>query len=294
MKILLTGATGFIGRNLYEGLSRDYELFAPSHKELDLLDRELVRKYIISNKINVVIHTAVKGGDNVFESTLKMFMSIYRCLDVLDRFISFGSGAEYGKLRDLNKVKEESLGQNIPIDDYGLSKLICSLISKNNKKIVTLIPFGIFGKYEDYRCKFISNSIVKNLIGLPIKIKQDVKFDYLYIDDFIPVVNFFINHLEYYGDYNVTPNKSICLSQIVKIINKVGLKESKIIIDNSGLNYQYTGSNEKLNKAMNKLRFCDYKESISSLYDYYSENLSKLDEFAIIEDKYYLKSKIKQ
>ena len=89
MNILLTGGTGFIGKNLYEGLKNEYKVFVPSHKELEILNTNAVRKYIIKNKIKVVIHTAVKGGDLALENILRMFMSIYNNLYLLDKFINF-------------------------------------------------------------------------------------------------------------------------------------------------------------------------------------------------------------
>src|SRR3989344_5809919 len=102
MNILITGGTGFIGSNLIEGLKNDYKIFTPRHSELDIRDSVALRNYIKKNKIKVIIHTAVKGGDQVLENILRMFISIYNNLDILDKFINFGSGAEYAKTRDLN------------------------------------------------------------------------------------------------------------------------------------------------------------------------------------------------
>ena len=36
MKILITGGSGFIGRSLIKAFKEDYDVFAPSSKELDL------------------------------------------------------------------------------------------------------------------------------------------------------------------------------------------------------------------------------------------------------------------
>jgi len=294
MKILLTGGSGFIGKNLLEGLKDEYKIFAPTHKQLDILNSNKVRRYIKKNKINVVIHAAIKDVDNVLENILRMFLSIYNNLDLLDRFINFGSGAEYGKTRDLKKIKEKELGKFIPQDSYGLGKLVCSQLAKNNKKIVTLIPFGIFGKYEDYRFKFISNSIVKNLLGLPIKIKQNVIFDYLYVDDLISIVKFFLRNDKLCGDYNITPTQSITLKEIVKIINKISKKPSKVTVINKNYNYQYTGSNLKLKKAIPNLKTISYKEAIKDLYYYSKAHLKNLDKDAIISDEYFKRSQIKK
>lgn len=294
MNILITGGSGFIGQNLVEGLKNDYKVFAPHHSELEIIDTTAVRKYIKKNKIKVIIHTAVKGGDQVLENILRMFMSIYNNLDLLDKFINFGSGAEYAKTRDLKKVKETELGKFIPQDNYGLGKLICSQLSKNNAKITTLLPFGIFGPGEDYRFKFIANSIVKNLLGLSIKIKQNVIFDYLYIKDMIPIIKFFLENKKYNGDYNITTTQSISLIQIADLINKISKKPSKVTVINQKLNYQYTGSNQKLIKTFPHLKITSYENSIKDFYNYFDENLETIDKVAIIQDEYLKKSKIKK
>jgi GDP-L-fucose synthase len=291
--ILITGGSGFIGRNLVEGLKDKYNIFAPSHKELEIMDFNAVRKYIKKNKIKIIIHTAVKGGDKVLENILRMFFSLYNNLDIIDKLISFGSGAEYAKTRDLKKAKEDEIGKYIPEDNYGLGKMICSQLSKNNKKITTLLPFGIYGSREGYQFKFISNSIVKNLFKMPIKIKQNVIFDYLYIKDMTPVVDFFIKNSKYYGDYNITPNKSISLLEITKIINKISNYKSKIKVINKGLNFQYTGSNKRLNQTIKSLKFTNYKEGIKNLYSYYSSIFKTIDKRVIIKDDYFIKTKIK-
>lgn len=293
MNILLTGGSGFIGRNLYEGLKDEYKIFAPRHSELEISDTNAVRKYIIKNKIKIVIHTAVKSGDLVLENILRMFLSIYNNLDLLDKFINFGSGAEYAKTRDLKKVKETELGKFIPQDNYGLGKLICSKLSKDNKKITTILPFGIFGPGEDYRFKFIANSIAKNILGLPIKIKQDVIFDYLYIKDIIPIMKSFLKNQKISGDFNISTTESISLSQIVDLINKNSRKPSKVTIINKELNYQYTGSNQKLTHEIPSLKITSFKDSIKDFYNYFQKNVETLDKAAIIQDDYLKKSKVK-
>ena len=57
-KILITGANGFIGSNLKEGLSLLYDIYAPNSSELNLCDQENVEEYLIHQKIDIVIHSA--------------------------------------------------------------------------------------------------------------------------------------------------------------------------------------------------------------------------------------------
>ena len=62
MNIFLTGGSGFIGKNIIEILGKKCHILAPTHKELELLDAEAVRNYIKNNKIDIIIHTANRGG----------------------------------------------------------------------------------------------------------------------------------------------------------------------------------------------------------------------------------------
>ena len=65
MNIFITGSNGFVGSHLKEYLGKNYAnytLFAPSSRELDLADEAAVDKYILSNKIDIIIHLANRGG----------------------------------------------------------------------------------------------------------------------------------------------------------------------------------------------------------------------------------------
>lgn len=293
MKILLTGGSGFIGKNILNEFNGKYKLFAPSHAELDLTNFKEVETYLQRYGITHIIHTAIKGGDTVLESTLRMFINLLRNIGRIEKIIHLGSGAEYGKTRNLSKVKEEEFGKYVPTDSYGLAKYCCSLMSRNNKKIVHLRLFGVYGEFEDYRYKFISNVIVKNLLKLPIKIKQNVIFDYLYIQDLLSIIDYFLIGSHVYQEYNITPTKSISLIEIVNIINRISDYPSSVSIAYRGYNYQYSADNKRLRSELPGLKFTSYEEGIQKLYLYYKFNLHKINKESIIVDDYFKRSKVK-
>jgi len=104
MNIFITGANGFVGSRLKEYLAQyyDYTLFTPSRCELDLSDEKAVDDYILSHKIDIIIHTANRGGGrdtidmkSVVEYNLRIFFNISKHEKNVKKIISFGSGAEY-------------------------------------------------------------------------------------------------------------------------------------------------------------------------------------------------------
>ena len=67
MKILLTGSTGMVGRNILENKDvSKFEFLTPNSKELDLLNYDAVDKYIKVNTPTFIIHTAGKLKKNKY------------------------------------------------------------------------------------------------------------------------------------------------------------------------------------------------------------------------------------
>ena len=275
--ILITGSTGCIGLNLIEQLDRKkYNLLTPKHKELDLLKDSAVSKYFKKNKIDVVVNCALVGGsrneeyvNNMVSVNLKMFFNIVRNKKYFKKMIHIGSGAEYDKSRPLIKVKEEEFDKMIPKDDYGFFKYICSKYIESTDNIICLRIFGLYGKYEDYKLKFVSEAICRNILGLPIIINKNVYFDYVYMNDFIKVIEYFVNNNAKYKFYNIGKGKTIDILTIAKRVNKIAEKKSKIIIKNKGLSNEYSCDNTRLMREIKNFKFTDFDQSIKEFYAWY-------------------------
>lgn len=57
-KILVTGASGFVGSRVVERWRNDYIILAPSHAELDITDAASVERYLLEQAPQVVVHLA--------------------------------------------------------------------------------------------------------------------------------------------------------------------------------------------------------------------------------------------
>lgn len=295
-RILITGTGGFVGKNLNEALGKQYIVFSPSHTCLDLLDPLAVSYYIRENKVNCIIHCASVGGSratgydqngyDICEKNLRMFFNLERCITSDMQMIHCGSGAEYSRQHWKPKMSEEYFDQYVPSDSYGYSKYLISKYIEKMKNVTCLRIFGLYGKYENCYLKFISNAIVKNLLHLPIVINQNVKFDYLFIDDFIKVVSWIIKNEPRYNQYNVTPNESVDLVHVANVINEVSDFKSEIVILNEGNNTEYTGDNKRLLAELKDFEFADFSNTIDELFRYYKKILPSIDVDLIQNDPY--------
>ena len=190
------------------------------------------------------------------------------------------------------KVKESDLGKFIPNDYYGFSKYIISNCVENIDKIYCLRLFGVFGPHENYRYKFISNSIIKNILNLPITIMQNVYFDWIYIDDLMSILSYFLSNDPSKNVFNITTGKTTDLISIAEIINNLSDFESEIKIINEGLNKEYSGSNLELIKEIGEYDFIEMEDSIKKLMGYYNSKIDGIDLEIIKTDPYVSKCKI--
>jgi GDP-L-fucose synthase len=286
VRILLTGGTGFVGRHVLEALNNRYTIVAPRHTELDVTDATAVDATLRSSRFDAVIHAAVQGGESVMQTTLRGFWNLARNAGRVHRLLYFGSGAEFGKHRDLVKVKEEQIGEETPREDYGFAKLLSTQLCRQSPNIVNLRLFGIYGPYEGYMAKFISNAIVKTLAGVPLKIRQDVVFDYLWIDDLIGVLPRFLEGEREFADVNITPTVSARISDIATLVQRAAGKSPECEIETPGLNFQYTGDNARLLELCPGLTFTPLDEGVRRLFAYYRERTETIDRAALEADEY--------
>lgn len=294
-KILLTGASGFIGKNIYESyLSEKYNIIAPNRAKLDLLDDYSVANFFKNNRgFDAVIHSACKPGhrnsknsQNIFYSNSRIFFNLAKYHDSFGKLINIGSGAIYDMRHYQPKMSEEYFGKFIPADEHGFTKYVIEKYSENSAlDMVDLRIFGIFGKYEDYAIRFISNLICKAIFDLPLTMKQNRKFDYLYVNDLMPILEFFIENKSLYKSYNVTPNNSIELFKISTIIKKVLQKELPIVISSEGLGTEYSGSNVRLLSEIKNCNFTDIEQAIKELSGWYLNNKNSIDINLLLTDK---------
>ena len=292
-KILLTGGNGFIGKNISESyLAQIYEITAPGSSELNLTDTDSVDNFFKNKEFDAVLHAAVKPGHrnakdptNLFYSNIRMFQNLERHKNKYEKFINFGSGAIYDISTNITDAREEDLCKNMGKDEHGFCKYLVYKQIENLDNFVDLNIFGIFGKYEDCRIRFISNAICKTLLDLPITLRQNRKFSYLYIDDLMPVLEFFIENKVKYKSYNIVPDEKVELSETAEIIKKISQKKDILInIGTEGFGLDYTGNNKRLKQEF-PVKFTSIDTAAEKLYEYYEKNKAGLNKELFLTDK---------
>ena len=289
-RILITGSTGFIGKNIKEKFENKYDIVAPDRKELDLTNTEAVREYLKEQRFDVVIHSANTNNTkyknvvpfDVLERNLRMFYNLESCSEWYGKMFYYGSGAEYDMEHYIPKMKEEYFGTHIPKDAYGLSKYVMSRACEHAKNIYDLRLFGVYGRYEEWDRRFISNAICRALTGRDITMQKHVYFDYLWVEDLCNIMEWFIEHDPKHKHYNVCRGTSIDLYTLACMVREILNIDCNIVISEEGWKPEYSGNNTRLLEEIGEYPFIGYRESIQELCDYYKEHIDAIDESKLV------------
>lgn len=284
-RILITGASrrGFVGRNLKEALGGQYELFTPTHAELELLDTDQVARYVDKHRIEAIVHGAVhvpefNGLEREYYNDMLMFWNLLRLSDRVEKILYFGSGAEYDKRDHIRMARETDIPSVLPVSEYGLAKYTMNHMAQTSKNVYNLRLFGIFGKYELWQIKFISNLCCKAVFNLPLSVRSECMFDFLYIEDLPAIVTWFLENTPKHHDYNVCHGIPYALTNLAEMVREISGKPLAIHLKSPQRNLDYTGDNGRLHSEMKKeLRITPMRQAIEELYQYYLAHKDQID-----------------
>jgi GDP-L-fucose synthase len=171
------------------------------------------------------------------------------------------------------------------MDETGYSKYLCARHAALLDNIVELRPFGVFGKYEDWEIRFISNAICKALFDRPITMRQNRRFDYVFVDDLAAVVRHFLLHEAGGEAYNVTPDSAVELEEIATLVLTIAGKNLPVLVAQPSLGIEYSGDNSKLKNALSGFSFTRLETAVRSLYGWYEEHRGLLRRDLLLADK---------
>jgi len=257
MRILITGANGYIGKTLHNALRDTHYVTAITRDSFDLTDVIAMSNFFKSkHHFDVVLHCAVVGGSrlvedkwNVLDKNLTMYYNLLQFRRHYTRLIHFGSGAE----------------TYMPKEPYGYSKKVIAKSILNQDNFYNIKIFGVFDENE-LDTRFIKANVKRYINKEAIQI-HEVKFmDFFYMQDLIKVVKYYINEQEPPKEFDcVYSENSYTLFGLACLINKLDDYEVEVVYgDKIGDDYlskyrttlpiEFIGLEEGIKAVYNKLK----------------------------------------
>ena len=302
-KILVTGGSGMVGKNLVEFLqkSSDYKIFFPTRKEFNLLNQNQVNLYLQNLSPDIIIHCAgLVGGiqANINKPYSFLYENIMMGANIINassknnirKLINLGSSCMYPK--DCNtELNEDSIlsGKLEPTNEgYALAKIsvgkLCQFIKKEKKlNYKTLIPCNLFGKWDNF------DSEKSHMIPAAIKKIHNAKLnksvpviwgdglsrrEFMYVEDLCSFIKFSLSNYDDLDDFtNVGLGYDYSIKEYYEIISRVIGYEGKFSFDLD----KPKGMNKKLCSIKKQTKMgwkptVPIEEGIRLTYNFYKEN----------------------
>lgn len=251
MQILITGATGLVGRNIKESIENDYLIIPTSIEDLDLCNYDSVCNFIYETKPDLIIHCAglvggiianIKNPVRFLVENMDMgrnvILSAYKL--GIKRLINMGTSCMYPREAP-NPLKEDYVlkGELEPTNEgYALAKIVtqrlCKYIKNENPeyKYKTLIPCNLYGKYDKFDPENahmipaiitkIHDAIINNKDKVEIWGDGTVRREFMHVNDLVSFVKFSIENYETIPDIiNVGLGCDYSVNEYYEIVAKV-------------------------------------------------------------------------
>lgn len=310
MKILVTGAGGFIGSHIVENLSKKFKIIAflrynsqGNIQNLKYLDKEILknieivfgdlraREEIEKNikKVDLVINLAANiSVKRSFENSEEVFFNntliTFNLLNALKKtkipLLHFSTSEVYGnpeKLPVSEKDKREALSP------YAASKIACdelvkSICNYENIPFLILRPFNTYGPRQSIR-SLIPWIIYEILNSEEIKIGNlNTKRDFLYVKDLAKIIEILIEKKYFNGEeINACSGKSYSVREIIDLLLEISGINKKIRELNIRKRpykneiQELRGDNSKIKKITGKLILTNFKEGLKETFEFYKK-----------------------
>lgn len=272
-KILVTGASGFLGKKLMNILARYYKVYGIQNKSslgkfqnIDLTNKKELIAYIELKKPNIIIHTAAISSPDICEENKEMCRrinvgvtkSIYDiCLEKDIKLVLMSTDYVF----DGSKLGEyNSLDSRTPLNYYGFTKKEAEdIVLGSSKNLVIRFPI-IYG-YNDIGDKKTFLTTVLDALELKQKIILDnsqIRYPVL-IDEIAIKIK---EYLPLNGIKHLTSNIGVTKYQWAQEIARLFNKDINLIQPSTLI--------EKRNRPLNVKLSCDLSnDETSNLSDIY-------------------------
>lgn len=248
-QVLVTGAHGFVGQHLTNGLKRlkPKKIISPTSKEADFRDKKVCDEFV--KDVDIVIHLAAKVGGiglnreipgEMFYDNLMIGTQLLEAsrINKVQKFVGIGTVCSYPKNPTV-PFKEEDLWNGYPEETnaaYGLAKKMLLVQGQAYRQqygfnAIHLLPTNMYGPGDDFDLK--SSHVIPALIRKILAAKENgekqitvwgtgsASREFLYVEDAAEAI---LMASELYNSpepVNLGSHHEVTIKELVSILKKL-------------------------------------------------------------------------
>lgn len=306
-RLLLTGGNGMVGRNIQEHpVAAQWDILAPSSRELDLRDYGAVRDYVRAHRPDVVVHAAGKvGGIQANMAHPVDFLLIN--LDLGRNIVSAAREAGVPRLLNLasscmyprnapNPLTEDLIlkGELEPTNEgYALAKIIttrlCEYIRREQPGLQykTLIPCNLYGRHDKFAPEHshLIPAIIHKVHAAQVEGRNEVDIwgdgtarrEFMYAGDVADAVMDVLDHFDETPDLvNIGLGQDYSINEYYEAVARVVGWSGRFVHDLTkpvGMKQKLTSIERQ--RALGWMPATSLQDGIAKTYEFYLGNVAR-------------------
>jgi GDP-L-fucose synthase len=305
MKVLLLGASGFVGKNVAEVLQQKQGVSLTSLSKrdgLDLTDLGQTRKYLLDIKPDIIINCAAEVGSlnyvtekaaEIVDANLRMLLNVYLAVSESSaRSMVMNPVANCAYPGNLDFYSEDKFWDgkiHQSVLSYGSTRRMMTVLSEcyriqhNIRSINFYVP-NMYGAYDspDPNKAHALNALIGKVVKAKHENKNQLEVwgsgkvirEWLYAKDFARVVTLTIDDISnpaYDEPFNIGQNYGLSIKELVDIIISQSGFNGEIIWNRSMPDGapKKVMDDRKFREKFPDFKFTDFAEGIRSTIRYY-------------------------